>query len=213
MQKGLVGVVHAFAERDMSGANDIVLAHELLHTVGATDKYDLASGVPLYPSGYADPDRNPLYPQAEAEIMAGRRALSAQRFEMPPSLASVVVGPETAREIRWTRPMTDWQRTAHGLAARAVSVCAGTRELVRELSIGFAAGEMLAILGRNGSGKTLTLHTLRRAARHPPAGGGALPLTASRSQQLSSAARWRNDSDFCPRIFEEPLSPPRSRAY
>jgi hypothetical protein len=60
--------------------------------------------VPLYPSGYADPDRKPLYPQAEAEIMAGRRALSAQRFEMPPSLASVVVGPETAREIRWTRP-------------------------------------------------------------------------------------------------------------
>ncbi len=103
LQKGLVGVVHAFAVAGMAGANDIVIAHELLHTVGASDKYDLATGAPLYPAGYAEPDRKPRYPQAEAEIMAGRRALSAQQFDMPPGLASVVVGPGTAREIRWTR--------------------------------------------------------------------------------------------------------------
>ena len=103
LQKGLVGVVHAFAVGEMTGTNNIVIAHELLHTLGATDKYDLASGAPLYPSGYADPDKEPRYPQADAEIMAGRRALSRQEFDMPPSLASVVVGPETAREIRWTR--------------------------------------------------------------------------------------------------------------
>ena len=80
-----------------------------------------------------------------------------------------MVGPETALRDPVDAPLTDRQRTAHGLAARAVSVCAGTRELVRELSIGFAAGEMLAILGRNGSGKTLTLHTL--AGLRAPAGG------------------------------------------
>jgi iron complex transport system ATP-binding protein len=60
------------------------------------------------------------------------------------------------------------QRTARqGLAAVNVSVRAGARELVRELSVQFAPGEVVAILGRNGSGKTLTLHTLaglRRAA-------------------------------------------------
>jgi iron complex transport system ATP-binding protein len=47
-----------------------------------------------------------------------------------------------------------------GLAAVNVSVRAGARELVRELSVQFAPGEVVAILGRNGSGKTLTLHTL-----------------------------------------------------
>jgi iron complex transport system ATP-binding protein len=50
--------------------------------------------------------------------------------------------------------------THEGLAAASVSVYAGLRELVRELSVQFTPGEVLAILGRNGSGKTLTLHTL-----------------------------------------------------
>jgi hypothetical protein len=102
LQKGLVGVVHVFATPAMKGSNNIVIAHELLHTVGASDEYDLSSGAPLFPSGYADPARVPLYPQERAEIMAGRRALSARVFEMPRSLREVVVGPETAREIRWT---------------------------------------------------------------------------------------------------------------
>jgi hypothetical protein len=102
LQKGLVGVAHVFADRAMAGSNNVVIAHELLHTVGASDKYDLGSGAPLYPIGFADRDRKPLYPQDEAEIMAGRVALSAQEWEIPRSLRSVVVGPETALEIRWT---------------------------------------------------------------------------------------------------------------
>lgn len=64
------------------------------------------------------------------------------------------------------------------LAAANVSVRAGARELVRELSVQFAAGEVVAILGRNGSGKTLTLHTL--AGLRQPAGGevslGGVPI-------------------------------------
>ncbi len=60
-------------------------------------------------------------------------------------------------------------RPAAGLCAAAVSVRAGTRELVRELTAEFVAGEMVAILGRNGSGKTLTLHTLA-GVREPAAG-------------------------------------------
>jgi hypothetical protein len=104
LQKGLVGVVHAFAAREMTGSNDIVIAHELLHTVGATDKYDLATDQPLDPAGYGDPGQQPLFPQMRAEIMAVRRALSPQESEMPRNLASEVVGPATALEVHWTRP-------------------------------------------------------------------------------------------------------------
>ena len=102
MQKGLVGVVHAFADRKLRGSNNVVIAHEILHTLGATDKYDLASLAPLYPGGYAEPDREPRHPQELTEIMAGRYALDEQTFEMPASLAEVVVGEATAGEIRWT---------------------------------------------------------------------------------------------------------------
>jgi hypothetical protein len=102
MQKGLLGVVHAFALRPMAGSNSIVITHELLHTLGATDKYDPSTGAPLFPIGFAEPNQQPLYPQDEAEIMAGRRAVSAQDAEMPAALNAVVVGPATAAEIRWT---------------------------------------------------------------------------------------------------------------
>jgi len=56
-----------------------------------------------------------------------------------------------------------------GLCAAQVSVRVGTRALVNELSLEFAAGEVVAILGCNGSGKTLTLHTL--AGLRPPHSG------------------------------------------
>jgi hypothetical protein len=102
LQKGLMGVVHAFAHKGMTGANNVVIAHELLHTLGATDKYDFATGAPVYPAGFGEPDREPRYPQPTAEIMAGRRAVSATDFEMPSSLRDVVVGTVTADEIRWT---------------------------------------------------------------------------------------------------------------
>jgi iron complex transport system ATP-binding protein len=63
----------------------------------------------------------------------------------------------------------DGARAAARLAARTLTVRAGTRELVHGLSVEFAPGEVLAILGRNGSGKTLTLHTL--AGLRAPAAG------------------------------------------
>jgi iron complex transport system ATP-binding protein len=47
-----------------------------------------------------------------------------------------------------------------GLAARSLGVHAGKRQLVTEMSLDFRPGEVTAILGRNGCGKTLTLHTL-----------------------------------------------------
>jgi iron complex transport system ATP-binding protein len=76
---------------------------------------------------------------------------------------------------------------AQGLAACALSVHAGSRELLRELSVQFAPGEVVAVLGRNGSGKTLTLHTLA-GLRAPACGTVSLdgtPLGALRRRALA----------------------------
>lgn len=103
LQKGQIGVVHAFASKVQNETNNVVLVHELLHTVGATDKYELANGRPQFPDGYADPQLTPRYPQSRAEIMGGRVPLSESEAEMPHSLDHVVVGPLTAREIGWVK--------------------------------------------------------------------------------------------------------------
>jgi hypothetical protein len=91
LTKGLIGVVYAFAEPGMSGANNVVIAHELLHTVGASDKYVPGNDAPRFPDGYGDPAQKPLYPQRFAELMAGRRMLSAAQWQQPDSLDEVVI--------------------------------------------------------------------------------------------------------------------------
>jgi hypothetical protein len=103
MQKGLYGVVNAFADRSMIGSNDVITAHELLHTLGATDKYDPRTSQPLHPIGYAEPDKEPLLPQTHAELMGGRIPLTNQESVTPESLSQVVVGELTAAEIRWLK--------------------------------------------------------------------------------------------------------------
>ncbi len=55
------------------------------------------------------------------------------------------------------------------LCARGLRISAGGRPLVADLDLDFPAGEFIAVLGRNGSGKTLTLHTLA-GLRAPDAG-------------------------------------------
>jgi hypothetical protein len=103
LQKGLFGIVNVFADAGMSGSNDVVIAHELLHTLGATDKYSFVNNQPVYPVGYAEPELEPLYPQRFAELMGGRIPLDPQESDMPESLQQVLLGPGTALEIGWTR--------------------------------------------------------------------------------------------------------------
>jgi len=85
--------VHLFAARSQAAQNDIVIAHELLHTFGATDKYDAGSDAPRYPEGFAEPQREPRYPQRYAEIMAGRVPLG-------PSVSPSRISPKTRRVKR-----------------------------------------------------------------------------------------------------------------
>ena len=103
VQKGMFGVVNAYSSRKYAGRNNVVIAHEFLHTLGATDKYDLSTGIPLAPHGLAEPDRSPLYPQTKAEIMGGRIAVAADDVMEPRNLRHVVIGPLTASEIRLDR--------------------------------------------------------------------------------------------------------------
>lgn len=99
LSKGQLGVIHAFASRRQHRQNAVVIAHELLHTFGASDKYDLGTLQPIYPQGYAEPERAPRLPQNLAEIMGGRTPIDEQHADIPDSLADTVIGPETAREI------------------------------------------------------------------------------------------------------------------
>lgn len=101
LAKGMIGVVRVFADKSQERINNVVIVHELLHTFGATDKYDAATNMPRFPEGYADPAANPRFPQQYAEIMAGRRPLSSFEAEIPSSLDQSLIGTGTATEIHW----------------------------------------------------------------------------------------------------------------
>jgi hypothetical protein len=101
LRKGLIAVANLFAEGSARGANQMVLAHEVLHTLGARDKYAGPEHLPEYPQGYAEPDAVPRLPQKKAELMAGRIPLDAGHARIPDSLSQVAIGPVTAAEIGW----------------------------------------------------------------------------------------------------------------
>ena len=99
LQKGMVGIVNGYASRRHRGTNNVIIAHEFLHTLGATDKYSAYDGQPIGPDGLGEPDRNPLYPQRVAEIMGGRIAVAEDDAIIPKSLKYAVIGGLTASEI------------------------------------------------------------------------------------------------------------------
>ena len=100
LQKGLVGIVNAYGTKSQAKQNNIVIAHEFLHTVGASDKYD-ALGNPVFPDGFGNASQTPLFPQKKTEIMAGRRAINKAQSKMPNSFKHIVIGEKTAQEIGW----------------------------------------------------------------------------------------------------------------
>ena len=101
-QGGRVGSVEVELDESMVDFALFVATHELFHTLGATDKYDLATGQPLTPAGLGEPARQPLFPQDFGEIMAGRIAASAHDAVIADSLEQMLVGPVTALEIGWS---------------------------------------------------------------------------------------------------------------
>lgn len=101
LKEGLLCLVKAFADYSMAPRNNVIIAHEMLHTLGARDKYDARTEQPYFPEGYAEPDRTPLYPQKRGEIMGGLIPVSEDQGKMPTGLDYAVIGPVTAGEIGW----------------------------------------------------------------------------------------------------------------
>jgi len=99
---GRVGTVEVELDASMADFALFVAAHELFHTLGASDKYD-AAGRTLVPAGLAEPDLQPLYPQRFAEVMARNRPVAPGVEEPPVSLEELAVGPTTATEVGWSR--------------------------------------------------------------------------------------------------------------
>jgi hypothetical protein len=98
-QDGRIGTVDVELDPGSVDFALIVVAHELMHTLGATDKYD-AKGRPKFPEGLAEPDLGTY--QTKVEIMAQTRPVTIDLFAQPDTLGDVAVGPATAREIGWT---------------------------------------------------------------------------------------------------------------
>lgn len=104
-QDGRIGTVTIEMNADPTSADFawIVVAHELFHTLGATDRYD-ERGRTLVPLGLAEPALVPVFPQKYLEVMARNVPLSATEERPPENLDELAVGPTTAREIGWIGP-------------------------------------------------------------------------------------------------------------
>jgi hypothetical protein len=102
-QGGHVGVAWAELDESMADFALFVAAHELFHTLGASDKYD-AAGRTIVPDGLAEPEKIPILPQAFVELMARNRPIEASVEVPPSSLHELAVGPRTALEVGWSEP-------------------------------------------------------------------------------------------------------------
>jgi hypothetical protein len=104
LNKGRIGRVNLYADAKYAGKNLVILAHELLHTLTATDKYNIDTTLPAFPDGFAEPEKQPLYPQDLAELMGGRIPINEGKAEIPQSLSFTTIGNKTALEIGWLKP-------------------------------------------------------------------------------------------------------------
>ena len=101
LRNGFIGVVHAFADPGYTEQNQVVISHELMHTLGASDQYDRDTNYPVFPQGFVEPYRTPLFPQKKATLMAGRIPIDETVSRMPSSLSQTIISPTAALEIGW----------------------------------------------------------------------------------------------------------------
>ena len=99
LQKGLIGIVQAYTGKQNREHNNLIVAHELLHIFGASDKYDLHTGLAIYPAGYAEPNKKPLHPQRFVEIMGRTIPRGQATHDIGDRLSLAIINQKTATEI------------------------------------------------------------------------------------------------------------------
>jgi hypothetical protein len=104
-RRSRMGVIFSPLGREHLPRCAALVAHELCHTLGATDKYEGERSI--FPDGFAEPGSEPLYPQEHAEIMALGIPIAPGREERVDWLSRCVVGRKTAEEIGWIRAGED----------------------------------------------------------------------------------------------------------
>jgi len=96
----------------------------------------------------------------------------------------------------------------YALACTGVTVEVPGRTLVRDLTLELPAGKLLVVLGRNGSGKSSTLHTL--AGLRPPARGEV--FVAGRVLDAWPRRELARPLGFLPQLVAHPFPATRPEA-
>jgi hypothetical protein len=90
---------HVFISYDAPRHTLQTMIHETGHVLGAGDLY--AGFICLYPDGFAEPDKQPLYPQTKACVMCGNIPLSEREALTQVPYEDIILCDKTAEEFGW----------------------------------------------------------------------------------------------------------------
>lgn len=100
-ERGRTAVSYVAAEEQNPAYALITLAHELGHTLGALDSYEMDTALPMHPEGFVEPFSRPLYPQEFAELMAVDIPLGPGIEAEVRGLEQVRIGHRSAADMGW----------------------------------------------------------------------------------------------------------------
>jgi hypothetical protein len=107
-EKGRLAIAHINSQEQNPAYALTTIAHELGHTLGALDSYDLQTFDAVHPAGFVEPFSSPLFPQRFAEVMAVDIPVSRTQEAEVTSLSQLRVGYQTAAQMQWiTEDMAD----------------------------------------------------------------------------------------------------------
>lgn len=100
-EKGRLAIAHINQQERNPAYALTTIAHELGHTLGASDHYSFQTFSAEHPFGFVEPFIDPLYPQRFAEVMAVDIPISRTQETEVTDLSQLRVGFRTAAEMQW----------------------------------------------------------------------------------------------------------------